>query len=497
MFTFIAADEIRFAKTLDCDFFLFGASGDLAARKIIPSLYHLFVHGKITPESRLVAISKNGFSEGLTAAFDVFKEHIAGVEESTWQAFFMLWSEVVLDANTEADFEMLAKNFYHPHRIQVTYLATAPDLFIPICQNLAKVGLNHANMRVVLEKPLGHDLASHQAINTAINKVLPEEQVFRIDHYLGKESVQNLLAIRFGNSLFEPLWRREYISNVTITVAETLGVEGRAAYYDQTGALRDMVQNHLMQLLCFVAMEVPGGLTGPFLRQEKLKVVQSLRQMSVEDVSTHVVRGQYGSGSINHELVPAYVDEVGVAENSQCETFVALKVFIDNWRWQGVPFFLRTGKRMAAQLAEIVINFRDVPHALIDMPILGSPNQLIIQIQPNESIELKLMCKQDGEVLALEPVTLSLKPRVRNGDSADAYERLLWDVIRGRLGLFMHSAEQVAAWQFLSPVLEAFMSNTLPLYDYDAGSWGPKNANDLLSDVGAAWPEMWSAVNES
>lgn len=496
MFTSIPADEIRFAQTITCDFFLFGATGDLAGRKIIPSLYHLYARGKVTPESRLVAISRSGFDGGLESVFSGFKPHVQDLDESVWQEFLKLWVDLKLDAKNEADFSVLAQSFYHPHRIQVAYLATAPDLFIPICQNLAKVGLNHANMRVVLEKPLGHDLASHQEINQAINQVLPEEQVFRIDHYLGKESVQNLLAIRFGNSLFEPLWRREYISNVTITVAETLGVEGRAAYYDQTGALRDMVQNHLMQLLCFVAMEVPGGLTGSFLRQEKLKVVQALRQMSVNEVPQYVVRGQYGSGSLNDEYAKAYTDEEGVPNRSQCETFVALKVFIDNWRWQGVPFFLRTGKRMQAQLAEIVINFRDVPHALIDMPILGSPNQLIIQLQPNESIELKLMCKQDGEVLALEPVTLSLKPRTRKADSVDAYERLLWDVIRGRLGLFMHSAEQVAAWQFLSPILEAFSSNILPLYDYDSGSWGPKKANDLLSDAGAAWPEMWSSTGE-
>lgn len=495
MVTVIAQDEIRFAQTLSCDFFLFGATGDLARRKIIPALYHLFARGKLAADSRFIAISRNGFAGGMVdLVADQFKTQIDEIQESIWQDFLKRWSVVLLDVQTEADFRQLAVHFSHPNRIQVAYLATAPNLFMTICHNLAKVGLNHLNLRVVLEKPLGHDLESHLAINQAIGEVLPEEQVFRIDHYLGKESVQNLLAIRFGNSLFEPLWRREYISNVTITVAETLGVENRADYYDQTGALRDMVQNHLLQLLCFVAMEVPGSLTGAFLRQEKLKVVQALRQMDQEAIVRCVVRGQYGSGSLNDEYLSGYLDEKNISAQSQTETFVALKLFVDNWRWQGVPFFLRTGKRMAKQLAQIVIHFKDVPHALLEMPILGSPNQLIIQIQPSESIELKLMCKQAGEILALEPVTLSLQPRThQDAHPVDAYERLLWDVIRARLGLFMHSQEQVAAWQFLSPILKSFAQNDLPLYDYPAGSWGPKRANDLLSEVGASWSEMWHA----
>jgi glucose-6-phosphate 1-dehydrogenase len=353
------------------------------------------------------------------------------------------------------------------------------------------VGLNHANVRVVLEKPLGHDLASSNAINAAVGQCFTENQIYRIDHYLGKESVQNLMAIRFGNVLFEPLWRREWINDVQITIAEELGVEERGEFYDQTGALRDMVQNHLLQLLCIVAMEPPVSMAEDAVRDEKLKVLKALKPFTNESVIAKTVRGQYRAGAINGAPVVGYREEHNVAPESDTETFVALQADIANWRWAGVPFFLRSGKRMQERVTEIVINFRNVPHSVFPVPAgLHAANRLVISLQPRESVRLYFLAKEPGDGMNLRPTYLNLDFhatfKVR---WADAYERLLLDVIRGRLALFMRRDELAQAWSWVEPIIDSWQQVSIAPKPYTAGSWGPSASSALLSRTGSLWHE--------
>ena len=377
----------------------------------------------------------------------------------------------------------------HPNRSRVFYLSTSPDLFAGVCQRLAAVKLNQGNSRVVLEKPLGHDLESSNKINDTVGAYFTEQQIYRIDHYLGKEPVQNLLALRFGNTFLEPLWRREWISDVQITVTEQVGVESRAAFYDHTGALRDMVQNHLLQLLCIVAMEPPASINADAVRDEKLKVLRSLKPLDPEGLLTKVVRGQYRAGAAEGKPAEGYLDEPGVAPHSRTETFVALKTEISSWRWAGVPFYLRTGKRMSERLAEIVVNFRKVPHSIFGRQPM-TPNRLVIQLQPNESVRLHLMAKQPGDQMRLRPVYLDLDfKEVFESRSPEAYERLLMDVIRGDLSLFVRRDEQVAAWNWVEPIMEAWENSAEGPKPYTAGTWGPAASSALLSRDGLCWHE--------
>jgi len=374
----------------------------------------------------------------------------------------------------------------------VMYLATSPALFMPAVQQFASAGLNTPNTRIVLEKPLGHDLASNREINDTVGRALKERQIFRIDHYLGKPSVQNLFALRFGNALFEPLWRRENIANIQISIAEDIGVEKRGAFYDQTGALRDMVQNHALQLLCAIAMEPPINAHADAIRDEKLKVLRSLKAWTPESLAQHVVRGQYAAGTVRGDNVPGYREEPGVDPESNTETFVALRADIANWRWAGVPFYIRTGKRLASRDARIVVNFRPTPHAIYASPI-GAANKLVIHLQPKDGLELHLLAQgQDGRrgTQQLAPVHLDLDFDKRFGsERVGAYERLLLDVIDGRLNLFVRADEQEEAWRWVEPILEHWANDSGGPRPYAAGTWGPSAASAMIARDGHCWSE--------
>jgi glucose-6-phosphate 1-dehydrogenase len=371
----------------------------------------------------------------------------------------------------------------------VLFLATSPHLFPAICEQLGAAGLNGPDVRVVLEKPLGHDLASAQEINRVVSSVFTERQAFRIDHYLGKPSVQNLMALRFANTLFEPLWRRECIANIQITLAESIGVGTRGDFYDRTGALRDMIQNHALQLLTMIAMEPPSTNDADAIRDEKLKVLKSLKPFTAESVGRDILRGQYKAGMVDGKAVPGYLDEIKVPPDSACETFVALRTEVRNWRWAGVPFYLRTGKRLAARDAQIVINFRPVPH-----PIFGATshaNKLVIKLQPEDGLELHLLAaKGTGPSDSLSPVQLDLDfDKAFATQRVGAYERLLLDAIAGRLNLFVRSDEQEQAWRWVEPVLDAWSRDQSDLKTYASGSWGPAAASALVARDGYAWAE--------
>ena len=481
------------ATTQPFDMVLFGATGDLVMRKILPALYDAHRAGSLHAEGRIVALGRHDGvrDDYLAQVRDKALPHVKS-PGTDWDAFVARIDYLKLDAERDDDFRALAQRVQRqPGRVTVCYLATAPRLFSGICARLAAVGLNHADVRVVLEKPLGHDLRSSAQINAEVAQHFNENQLYRIDHYLGKESVQNLMAVRFGNVLFEPLWRREWIDNVQITIAEELGVEGRGDFYDKTGALRDMVQNHLLQLLCMVAMEPPPNLSADAVRDEKLKVLKALRPFGADDLQQRVVRGQYRAGVSDGRQVPGYLDEPNVARDSRTETFVALRAEIANWRWSGVPFYLRTGKRLPERLAEIVVSFRDVPLNLFQRPAsVQSTNRLVIRLQPEESISLHMLGKEPGEGMRLQPTVLNLDLHsASRRRRADAYERLLLDVIHGRLGLFMRRDELAAAWHWVEPILEAWSADDLPPRPYSAGTWGPAASNALLSRGGASWHE--------
>ncbi|MEO7150110.1 MAG: glucose-6-phosphate dehydrogenase, partial [Burkholderiaceae bacterium] len=371
----------------------------------------------------------------------------------------------------------------------VLYLATSPKLFTQICEQLGAIGLNGPRFRVVLEKPLGHDLESAQEVNRVVRSVFSEQQAFRIDHYLGKPSVQNLMALRFGNALFEPLWRRESIANIQITLAEDIGVGTRGDFYDATGALRDMVQNHALQLLTMVAMEPPSRNDADAIRDEKLKVLRSLAPYTDDSVQRDVVRGQYRAGTVRGEKVPGYLDEAKVPPDSRTETFVALRTEVRNWRWAGVPFYLRTGKRLAERDAQIVVNFRPTPHSIF--PGLNPPNKLVIKLQPEDGLELHLLAaKGAGQSERLSPVSLDLDfDKAFAENRVGAYERLLMDVIAGRLNLFVRSDEQEEAWRFVEPILDVWERDSAGPRPYSAGTWGPAAASALVARDTYAWAE--------
>ncbi|WP_026285371.1 glucose-6-phosphate dehydrogenase [Thiomonas sp. FB-6] len=478
------------------DMVLFGGTGDLVMRKILPALFESHRDGTLHPQGRILALGRKAATreQYLQQVEQQSRPHTR-VESTdpSWIGFVERIDFLKLDSSQPADFEALARQLQggDPQRVMVCYLATAPRLFTEICANLAAVGLNHPAVRVVLEKPLGNDLASSDAINSEVARHFGEQQIYRIDHYLGKESVQNLMAIRFGNVLFEPLWRRDWIDHVQITIAEELGVEGRGEFYEKTGALRDMLQNHLLQLLCMVAMEPPATLDADAIRDEKLKVLKALKPIGENEVPSRTVRGQYRAGAVDGKPVVAYQQEADVAKGSHTETFVAVKAEISNWRWSGVPFFLRTGKRMQERLAEIVISFRSVPLSLFAMPGgLQGANRLVIRLQPAERISLHFLAKEPGDGMRLQPTFLNLDfLSTSNRRRADAYERLLLDVIRGQLGLFMRRDELAAAWRWVEPILETWQRDPAEPKWYTAGTWGPAASSALLSRDGASWHE--------
>ena len=479
------------------DLVLFGGTGDLAWRKIMPALFQAFRHGTLPEGGRIIAVARDALSHAQYRR--LIQERFDGVElakrptPQEFERFGALLHYLRMDLSQAPDYAHLAETLRERGADTVVmYVATAPSLFTTVCEQIAAVGLNGPHTRVVLEKPLGHDLASNQAINATLRRVLREEQVFRIDHYLGKPSVQNLFALRFGNALFEPLWRRENIANIQITIAEGLGVETRGAFYDQTGALRDMVQNHALQLLCAIGMEPPINASANAIRDEKLKVLQSLKPWSMDTIGQHVIRGQYAAGSHQGQPVPGYAQESGVAPGSSTETFVALRTEINNWRWAGVPFYIRTGKRLAARDAHIAINLRPVPHPIFKMPT-GAANRLVINLQPKDGLELHLLAQgaaQHQTEPTLAPVALNLDFDQRFGtERVGAYERLLLDVIAGRLNLFVRSDEQEEAWRWVEPILQHWQNDPAGPRPYAAGSWGPSAASAMIARDGHCWSE--------
>ncbi|MDR7363307.1 glucose-6-phosphate dehydrogenase [Nocardioides marmoribigeumensis] len=478
-----------------CDFVVIGGTGDLAVRKLLPALLHCDDDDRLSPDSRVVGLSLAGLD---TAAYRAkVRGELADVDvpDSTLDRFLERVSYASLDFQDPAGWEvvrpMLGGDDGDDSRVRVFYLAIAPALFGPVCRRLREAGLVTADSRVVLEKPIGSDLASSQDINDAVGEVFDEQQIFRIDHYLGKESVQNLLVTRFGNTFLEPLWNSTWIDHVQITVAETLGVGARAGYYDSAGALRDMVQNHLLQLLCLVAMEPPTYVDRETVRDEKLKVLQALRPLDEGDLGGSVVIGQYAAGLVDGQAVPSYLTEVD-DPSSRTETFVAMKAHVDNWRWAGVPFYLRTGKRMDRGCSEIVITFKPVPHRMFPGNGDPEPNRLVIQLQPEEGMKLHITTKEPGPGgMRLRRASLDLSYAESYGGRLPlAYERLLTDVVRGSTTLFMRRDEVEAAWTWLEPLLTAWQSpgRTRPK-SYPAGTPGPIAATTLIERDGRAWHE--------
>ena len=476
------------------DLIIFGGTGDLAMRKLLPALYHRDCDGQLTADSRIIAASRGALSrdEYLAIVEESLRSNLAegDFDDSHWQSFKERLHYVQADAFEHDQWgalvDMLAGR---EDRVRVAYLATAPSLFGTLATGLKTNGLVTDSGRIVLEKPLGRDLESAREINTAVGECFREDQIYRIDHYLGKETVQNLLALRFGNSLFEPLWRRSAIDHVQFTVAEDLGVGGRVEFHDGVGALRDMVQNHLLQLVCLFAMEPPSSLDQNAVRDEKIKVLRSLKPISADDAKANTVRGQYGEGAIKGETVAGFVDELS-DKDSTTETFVALKLEIENWRWSGVPFYLRTGKRLKAKHSEIVVQFQDVPHSIFpEQQYNVSPNLLRIRLQPDEGVQLSVMAKEPGPGgFDLRPVSLDLSFAETFGVRyPDAYERLLMEVLRGNPALFMRRDEVEAAWEWIDGIIDAWDVSKQKVESYVSGSWGPAASAMMLDRDGRAW----------
>ncbi len=475
------------------DIVIFGGAGDLSFRKLLPALYMAHLHDKLEPSTRIIAIGRQDWTRQAYLEFidqnsPPFIDAQA-LSANDWQSFLSRLAYVSLDVTRVDDYAKLKSMCASP-ALRVYYLATAPSLFTQICANLSQAGLVDAQSRVVLEKPLGTDLATAREINTQVARYFDEQQIYRIDHYLGKETVQNLMVLRFGNAIFEPLWRAPYIKSVQITVAESVGVGSRAGFYDGAGAMRDMVQNHLLQLLCIVAMEQPISLDADDVRDEKLKVLRSLRKMELTDIKRDTVRGQYTAGASEGAAVKGYLEEDKVPANSRTETFVALRAQINNARWANVPFFLRTGKRMQRRESQIIIEFADQPFSIFGTTAHQEPNRLIITLQPEESIQLEMMVKEPGTGMNLHPVKLGLDLQQSSDKRrAEAYERLLMDVIKGRLTHFMRRDELEAAWMWVEPIINGWAALDDKPRAYSAGSWGPAASSALMAREDLSWFE--------
>ena len=476
---------------------LFGATGDLAQRMLLPSLFGLDGDGLLPATLRIVGTARSNLDDGgFRAAAAAALERFVDAERrpaDRVERFLSRLSYVPLDASDRSQFGRLAEAVRPDERGLAIFLSTAPSLFSATIGGLESAGLSGANVRLALEKPLGADLASSREINDAVAAAFPEERTFRIDHYLGKETVQNLLALRFGNSLFEPMWNAGGIDHVQITVAETVGLEGRAGYYDGSGALRDMVQNHMLQLLALVAMEPPSTFGGTEVRDEKVKVLRSLRPIDAASVQTCSVVGQYGAGAVAGAAVPGYLDELGGA--SDTETFVALKAHVDNWRWKGVPFYLRTGKRLPIRHSEIFIQFNEVPHSIFaKRGAVVQPNKLLIRLQPEENIRLLVMAKQpgldrNGIRLREVPLDLGMANAFADVRRRIAYERLLLDLIEGDPTLFVRRDEVEAQWEWIDRIRAGWAETGMRPKPYPAGTWGPSAAIALTERDGKSWNE--------
>ncbi|MDH2406636.1 glucose-6-phosphate dehydrogenase [Bradyrhizobium sp. SSUT18] len=475
---------------------VFGATGDLARRKLLPALYQRDRVGQLPAGAPIVGTGRQRLEVEafVSVARAALLEHVPPADISTAELdrFLARLNYVTLDAEGDEGWSVLADLLgRHPRVTRIFYFATGPSLFEPLCARLSRYRLSGGDARVVVEKPLGKDFASAVALNDTMSRVFDERHLYRIDHYLGKETVQNLMALRFANALFEPNWNSAHIDHVQITVAESVGVAGRAGYYDTAGALRDMVQNHLLQLLCLVAMEPVVSLDADAVRDEKLKVLRALSPIDARNAGLVTVRGQYSVGASVSGALPGYLEEVGVS-TSDTETFVAIKAEIRNWRWSGTPFYLRTGKRLPARVSEIVIAFRPTPHDPFDVdagPIAA--NRLVIRLQPDEGVKLWLMIKDPGPGgMRLQQVPLDMSFATAFGvRNPDAYERLIMDVVRGNQTLFMRRDEVEAAWRWIDPILAAWRGANQPPCLYAAGTWGPSAADALILRDGRTWCE--------
>jgi glucose-6-phosphate 1-dehydrogenase len=480
----------------DFDLVIFGATGDLAQRKLLPALFHRDEQGQLPEGACIIGTSRRAMSHEEFRAFaaQAIDSHAKAMKATpeVIERFLKRLTYYPAEATKPDGWQALEKELAdRKDVVRVFYLAVGPDLFGPICERLGQHGLVTDKSRVVVEKPLGKSGASAEATNEAVGKVFPEPAVYRIDHYLGKETVQNLMALRFANVLFEPLWNHNYIDHVQITVGETLGVEGRAGYYDTSGAMRDMVQNHMLQLLCLIAMEPPSSMDANALRDEKLKVLRALRPMTAERMESHIVRGQYKAGASKDGPVAGYLEELGNAD-SVTETFVALKAEVGSWRWNGTPFYLRTGKRLPSRVSEIVVQFRGIPHNIFGKTAgVANPNRLVIRLQPDEGVKLDLMIKDPGPGgmrLQQVPVDMTFK-EVFNVRNPDAYERLLMDVVRGNQTLFMRRDEVAAAWAWVDPILDHWKASVDAPKPYTSGTWGPAASVALIERDGRTWHE--------
>lgn len=483
--------------------FIFGGSGDLNYRKLSPALYNLFIDEWMPEKFHIVGIGRTNYSD------EKYRDHLfEGIQQFSrrkdekngkWEAFSKHVSYLAMDAGNEADYAKIAEivkekeQEYGEHPNVIFYLAVAPQLVPGIAQKLGPLNIcaDTKCTRIVVEKPFGHDLKSAQELNKLLLGMFDEEQIYRIDHYLGKETVQNILALRFANALFEPIWNRNYIEHIQITAAETVGVEGRGGYYEQSGALRDMVQNHILQLLCMIAMETPVSFDANEIRNKKVDVLHALRKITPEEVQQYAVRGQYGRGWIKGEPVPGYREESSVDPKSSVETFAAVKFYVDNWRWQGVPFYVRTGKRMHQKSTIISIQFKPAPSYAFPPEAAASwrPNRLTISIQPEMDIRLRFQAKRPGQALALNPVDMVFSYEdAYDEHQPEAYETLLLDVMEGNATLFMRADQVEAAWKVIMPIQEAW--ETRPPVDfpnYAPDSWGPEDAEALIARDGHNW----------
>lgn len=482
--------------------FIFGGSGDLNLRKLTPALYNLYIDNYLAERFSVVGLGRSpytdeSFRERLLEGVQSFSRRKNGPDD-TWKAFSPAVSYLQMDAGDSAAYKKLSDYVASKEKewgVQanvVFYLAVAPQLVPNIATNLGKLPLcgDKSRVRIVVEKPFGRDLKTAQELNTLLGGLFAEEQIYRIDHYLGKETVQNILALRFANSLFEPIWNRRYVEYVQITASETVGLEGRGGYYEGSGALRDMIQNHLLQMLCMVATEAPISFDANEVRNKKVDVLNAIRRIKPEEVKDVAVRGQYGPGEKDGKPIPGYRQEEGVKPDSATETFAAIKLFVDNWRWEDVPFYLRTGKSLPEKATAITIQFKPAPYYAFPTEATNTwkSNRLIIDIQPDMDIRLQFQAKRPGQTLAIDPVEMVFSYKdAYAGQEPEAYETLLLDVMTGDATLFMRADQVEAAWKVVTPILEAWESETPDFPNYAPGSWGPEAASQLVEKDGFQW----------
>ncbi|WP_417545464.1 glucose-6-phosphate dehydrogenase [Marinobacter sp.] len=481
-----------------CDLMMFGALGDLAQRKLFPALYQLERASLLHRKSRVLAIDRKTYDTAGARNLlkDKLREHVKAGEfdDIVAERFLGRVDYHCLDFNEPKGFAHLNDWHSSDQSNLIVYMATAPAMYGEIARNLHRNGCCDHNTRAVVEKPIGHDLESSKVINDELGEVFNENQLFRIDHYLGKETVQNLIALRFANNLFASQWDQNHISHVEISVAESVGIEGRWGYFDKAGQVRDMVQNHLLQLLCLIAMDPPSDLSADSIRNEKVKVLKALRRITPDLMETHVVRGQYTAGTSTGKPVPGYLEEEGAIKGSKTETFVALKVEIDNWRWSGVPFYIRTGKRLPEKLSQIIIHFKPAPHYIFDPDQKHlANNKLIIRLQPDEGMSLQILTKDQGLDKGMRlrqgPLELTFSETFETDRIPDAYERLLWEVMKGNQYLFVRRDEVENAWQWVDQIMRNWDDSGSPPKRYAAGTWGPVASIAMTTRDGRSWYE--------